>query len=240
MAKARLHDPDRPLAAVLFLGPTGVGKTECAKAISRTLFGDADRLLRFDLNEFNQPGAAARLVGTFAQPEGLLTRAIRRQPFAVVLLDEVEKADPEVFDLENRLVLLHQMANAPADEQPVYLWVRGFPDGHRSVWVHPLARHYPTAWADGLGVEVGRTGDLEPTLDQYAVRVKGVHARRLAHTEAGTHLFLPKHGGPVPVRVDVADLVCPPPYSPEVFRSFTLAALPRPGERPRVSGPRSE
>jgi len=99
IAKARLNDPDRPLAAFLFLGPTGVGKTECAKAIARTLFGDTDRLLRFDLNEFNQPGAAARLVGTFSQPEGLLTSAIRRQPFAVVLLDEVEKADPEVFDL---------------------------------------------------------------------------------------------------------------------------------------------
>ena len=99
VAKARLNDPDRPLAAFLFLGPTGVGKTECAKAIARTLFGEADRLLRFDLNEFNQPGAAARLVGTFSQPEGLLTSAIRRQPFAVVLLDEVEKADPEVFDL---------------------------------------------------------------------------------------------------------------------------------------------
>src|SRR5262249_1787261 len=62
-------------------------------------FGEAERLLRYDLNEFNQPGAAARLVGTFSQPEGLLTAAIRRQPFAVILLDEVEKADPEVFDL---------------------------------------------------------------------------------------------------------------------------------------------
>jgi ATP-dependent Clp protease ATP-binding subunit ClpA len=99
IAKARLNDPDRPLAAFLFLGPTGVGKTECAKAIARTLFGDAERLLRFDLNEYNQPGAAARLVGTFSQPEGLLTSAIRRQPFAAILLDEIEKADPEVFDL---------------------------------------------------------------------------------------------------------------------------------------------
>jgi DNA polymerase III delta prime subunit len=99
IAKARLNDPERPLAAFLFLGPTGVGKTECAKAIARTLFGDADRLLRFDLNEFNQPGAATRLVGTFSLPEGLLTSAIQRQPFAVILLDEIEKADPEVFDL---------------------------------------------------------------------------------------------------------------------------------------------
>ncbi len=99
VAKARLNDPDRPLASFLFLGPTGVGKTHCAKAIAAYLFGDADRLLRFDLNEFSAPGSAARLVGTFDRPEGLLTGAVRRQPFAVILLDEVEKANPEVFDV---------------------------------------------------------------------------------------------------------------------------------------------
>jgi DNA polymerase III delta prime subunit len=99
VAKARLNDPGRPLASFLFLGPTGVGKTQCAKALAGYLFGDAERLVRFDLNEYAAPGAASRLVGTFGQPEGLLTSAIRRQPFAVVLFDEVEKADPEVFDL---------------------------------------------------------------------------------------------------------------------------------------------
>jgi ATP-dependent Clp protease ATP-binding subunit ClpC len=99
VAKARLNDPDRPLASFLFLGPTGVGKTECAKATARVLFGDAERLLRVDLNEYNQPGSAARLVGTFAQPEGLLVAAVRRQPFSVILLDEIEKADRDVFDV---------------------------------------------------------------------------------------------------------------------------------------------
>jgi ATP-dependent Clp protease ATP-binding subunit ClpA len=99
VAKARLNDPDRPLGVFLFLGPTGVGKTECAKAVARYLFGSADRLLRFDLNEYGEVGASARLVGTFAQPEGLLTSGLRRQPFAIVLFDEVEKAHPEVFDL---------------------------------------------------------------------------------------------------------------------------------------------
>ncbi|MBL8797667.1 MAG: ATP-dependent Clp protease ATP-binding subunit [Planctomycetia bacterium] len=99
IAKARLNDPSRPLASFLFLGPTGVGKTQTAKALAGYLFGDPERLLRFDLNGYNTPGAAARLVGTFQQPEGLLTAAVRRQPFSVILFDEVEKADPEVFDL---------------------------------------------------------------------------------------------------------------------------------------------
>ena len=98
-AKARLNDPDRPLAAFLFLGPTGVGKTECAKAIADYLFGSEEKMLRFDMNEFVASSAAARLVGTFDQPEGLLTSAIRRQPFAVILLDEIEKAHRDVFDL---------------------------------------------------------------------------------------------------------------------------------------------
>ena len=99
IAKARLNDPERPLGTLLFLGPTGVGKTQCAKAIAGYLFGSPDHLLRFDMNEFVEPGSAARLVGTFYQPEGLLTSAVRRRPFAVILLDEIEKAHPEVFDL---------------------------------------------------------------------------------------------------------------------------------------------
>jgi ATP-dependent Clp protease ATP-binding subunit ClpA len=99
IARARLNDPGRPLAALLFLGPTGVGKTECAKATAAFLFGDAARLLRFDMNEYVTPGSAARLVGTFQQPEGLLTSAVQRQPFSVILLDEIEKASSDVHDL---------------------------------------------------------------------------------------------------------------------------------------------
>jgi ATP-dependent Clp protease ATP-binding subunit ClpC len=99
IAKARLNDPDRPLASFLFLGPTGVGKTQSAKSLAAYLFGDAERLVRFDMNEFVSPASVARLVGTFDQPEGLLTSAVRRQPFSVVLLDEIEKAHPDVFNL---------------------------------------------------------------------------------------------------------------------------------------------
>lgn len=97
--KARLHDPRRPLGVFLLLGPTGVGKTQAARALATFLFGHADRLLRFDLNEFTDGASAQRLTGTTQAPDGLLTGAIRRQPFSVVLLDEVEKATPEVFDL---------------------------------------------------------------------------------------------------------------------------------------------
>lgn len=99
IAKARLNDTARPLASFLFLGPTGVGKTQCAKALTQYLFGDAERLLRFDMNEFASAYAVARLTGTFGAPEGLLTGAVRRAPFAVVLFDEIEKAHPAVFDL---------------------------------------------------------------------------------------------------------------------------------------------
>jgi ATP-dependent Clp protease ATP-binding subunit ClpA len=99
IAKARLNDPTRPLGGLLFLGPTGVGKTQAAKALAAYLFGDESRLIRFDMNEYVDPVSPSRLIGTFSQPEGLLTGAVRRQPFCVLLLDEIEKAHPAVFDL---------------------------------------------------------------------------------------------------------------------------------------------
>jgi ATP-dependent Clp protease ATP-binding subunit ClpC len=99
-----MGDPRRPVGSFLFLGPTGVGKTELAKALAESLFGDESALIRFDMSEFGERHTVSRLVG--APPgyvgydeAGQLTERVRRNPYSVVLLDEVEKAHPDVFNL---------------------------------------------------------------------------------------------------------------------------------------------
>lgn len=93
--KAGLTRPARPIASFLMIGPTGVGKTETARALAEYLFRDRNRLVRFDMSEFSDPLAVERLVGE----EGLLTGRVREHPFSVVLFDELEKAHPDFFDL---------------------------------------------------------------------------------------------------------------------------------------------
>ena len=103
-SRAGIADPDRPTGSFLFLGPTGVGKTELAKALALYLFDDERAMIRIDMSEYGEKFSVSRLVG--APPGyvgydegGQLTEAVRRRPYSVILLDEVEKAHPEVFDL---------------------------------------------------------------------------------------------------------------------------------------------
>ena len=99
ITKAGLADPDRPLGSFLFVGPTGVGKTELARALAEYLFGDEERMVRLDMSEYTQADGYARLIGEDRRGRGDLTEPLRRTPFTVVLLDEIEKAHPSVFDL---------------------------------------------------------------------------------------------------------------------------------------------
>ncbi|MFD5231347.1 ATP-dependent chaperone ClpB [Streptomyces qaidamensis] len=103
-SRAGISDPDRPTGSFLFLGPTGVGKTELAKALADFLFDDERAMVRVDMSEYSEKHSVARLVGAPPgyvgyEEGGQLTEAVRRRPYSVVLLDEVEKAHPEVFDI---------------------------------------------------------------------------------------------------------------------------------------------
>ncbi|WP_416394083.1 MULTISPECIES: ATP-dependent Clp protease ATP-binding subunit [unclassified Curtobacterium] len=102
--RAGISDPDRPTGSFLFLGPTGVGKTELAKALAEFLFDDEKALVRIDMSEYGEKHSVARLIGAPPgyigyEAGGQLTETVRRRPYSVVLLDEIEKAHPEVFDV---------------------------------------------------------------------------------------------------------------------------------------------
>jgi ATPases with chaperone activity, ATP-binding subunit len=103
-SRAGIADPNRPTGSFLFLGPTGVGKTELAKALADFLFDDERAMVRIDMSEYSEKHSVSRLVGAPPgyvgyEEGGQLTEAVRRRPYSVILLDEVEKAHPEVFDI---------------------------------------------------------------------------------------------------------------------------------------------
>jgi ATP-dependent Clp protease ATP-binding subunit ClpC len=103
-SRAGLGDPQRPVGSFLFLGPTGVGKTELARALAEALFGEDSRMIRLDMSEFSERHTVSRLVGAPPgyvgyEEAGQLTEAVRRRPYSVILLDEIEKAHPDVFNI---------------------------------------------------------------------------------------------------------------------------------------------
>lgn len=103
-ARAGLKDPKRPIGSFIFLGPTGVGKTELARALAEAMFGDEDAMIRIDMSEYMEKHATSRLVGSPPgyvgyEEGGQLTEKVRRKPYSVVLLDEIEKAHPDVFNI---------------------------------------------------------------------------------------------------------------------------------------------
>ena len=106
-SRAGLQDPNRPVGSFMFLGPTGVGKTELSRALAEFLFDDENNLVRLDMSEYMEKHTVARLIG--APPGyvgydegGQLSEAVRRHPYSVVLFDEVEKAHPDVFNVLSR------------------------------------------------------------------------------------------------------------------------------------------
>ncbi len=97
--KAKLNTPGKPLGSFMFIGPTGVGKTQAAKVLCQYLTGNENHLIRFDMNEYIDPFAVDRLIGDYNNPDGILTEKVRYQPFGIILFDEIEKANPLVHDL---------------------------------------------------------------------------------------------------------------------------------------------
>jgi ATP-dependent Clp protease ATP-binding subunit ClpC len=103
-ARAGLKDPKRPIGSFIFLGPTGVGKTELTKALATFLFGSEDALVQLDMSEFMERHSISRLVGSPPgyigyEDAGQLTEAVRRRPYSIVVFDEIEKAHPEAFNI---------------------------------------------------------------------------------------------------------------------------------------------
>ncbi len=163
--RAGLSDPRRPIGAFLFLGPSGVGKTELAKALAAFMFGADDALIRLDMSEFHDEHTVARLIGSppgykDSQKGGQLTEALRRHPYAVVLLDEVEKASPAVFDIFLQIFDDGRLTDS-----------RGATvDARQAVWI--MTSNVGTALASKGGMGFGASDATTPEEHTYRAALK--------------------------------------------------------------------
>ena len=166
--RAGLKEPDRPVGAFLFLGPTGVGKTELCKALAQTLFGTEEALLRFDMTEFAEKHTMSRLTGSPPgyvghEEGGQLTEAVRRHPYSVLLFDELEKAHPDVWSLLLQIMedgVLTDAHGRRADFRNTILVMTSNVGGER------LAAGTPLGFAGGAGTRQGQETALQRELRQ--------------------------------------------------------------------------
>ncbi len=172
VVRAGLNPPGRPIGSYLFVGPTGVGKTQTALALADYLFGSEERLLRFDMTEYQHARSAGRLVGRRQGERGELARHLRDQPFQVLLLDEIEKAHPSIFDLllqvlgEGRLTdgvgrtvstrhcIVIMTSNVGTDEVSS-LEFQGNPEAHRQHYLDEVESFFRPEF-------IGRLDDIVP------------------------------------------------------------------------------